>query len=369
MRWASRVTAERDRGTAALVAILFSTGVIVAMAALSVDVGQLYVERRQLQSGADAAALAVAQDAARGCVGGVCTPRTRAQAYADANAGDGASALLEVCGAGYVALAACPAESGAELTKCPAPPTGATQWVRVRTATGTSGGTTLLPPTFARALSGAAASGTTVAACGQVAWGAPDSLVPTVPLAISMCDWNSATANGANFAPPPPYTPAPASYPASTFERPLVLHSSTDTVGGCGSVPGGFGWIDADGSCRAALIDDTAQVDPGVSGSTCGDRIRAAVGSLIYVPVFTAASGTGTSGQYQVDGFAAFFVTGYSLAGVQPNRQDSIATGRRLCTGNDKCIYGYFTQGLAPTGGTLGGGDTPRGASIVQLIG
>jgi hypothetical protein len=184
-----------------------------------------------------------------------------------------------------------------------------------------------------------------------------------------MCDWNLATANGTSYAPPPPYTPAPAAYPAPSYERPLMLHNATDTAGGCGAVPGGFGWLASDGSCQAAIVDDTATVDPGMSGSTCGDRIRAAVGSTIYVPVFTAASGSGSGGQYQVDGFAAFFVTGYSLAGVQPNRQDSIATGRRLCSGNDKCIYGYFTQGLAPTGGTLGGGDTPRGTNIVQLIG
>src|SRR5947208_3628329 len=50
-----------DRGAVAgLVAVLLSTGVLLGMAALSVDVGQLYAERRQVQNGADAAALAVA---------------------------------------------------------------------------------------------------------------------------------------------------------------------------------------------------------------------------------------------------------------------------------------------------------------------
>ena len=60
MRWMTR--RRRDRGAAALiVTMLFSSGVCIGCAALTVDVGQLYSERRQLQNGADAAALSLAK--------------------------------------------------------------------------------------------------------------------------------------------------------------------------------------------------------------------------------------------------------------------------------------------------------------------
>jgi Flp pilus assembly protein TadG len=364
-----RRLSDPERGSAAIIAILMSTGVLLGMVALTVDVGRVFVERRQLQSGADSAALAVAEDAARACTAAACPPVSRAQTYANLNANDGASGVLEVCGAGWVALTACSTQTTPDLTRCPAPPTGATQWVRVRTRTASTTGTTLLPSTFARVLAGGGVAGTTVFACAQVAWGTPSSLTPSVPMAISMCDWNAATSNGTNFAPPPPYAPAPATYPASTYERFLTLHAVNDTSGGCGSVPGGFGWLDAGSSCQTTVSSGWVSVDTGVSGSTCGDRIRDAVGTAVYVPVFAEARGSGSSGQYRIDGFAAFFITGYWLPGVQPNHKDSIATNRALCHGQDKCIYGYFTQGLVPTGGTLGGGATARGASVVQLIG
>ena len=51
----------RDRGAAAvLVTVLLAGGVIMGMLALSVDVGTLMLERRQLQNGADATSLALA---------------------------------------------------------------------------------------------------------------------------------------------------------------------------------------------------------------------------------------------------------------------------------------------------------------------
>ena len=75
MRWMTAT--RRDRGAAALiVTILFSSGVLIGCAALTVDVGQLYSERRQLQNGADAAALSLAKVCA---TGGTCS-------YAGANA-------------------------------------------------------------------------------------------------------------------------------------------------------------------------------------------------------------------------------------------------------------------------------------------
>ena len=72
---------DEDRGTTAvLVGVSFL--VLVGIAAFVLDIGNLFWERRSLQNGADAAALAVAQD----CAGGDCgDPQVTAAEYASAN--------------------------------------------------------------------------------------------------------------------------------------------------------------------------------------------------------------------------------------------------------------------------------------------
>src|SRR5207244_1578958 len=60
-------SAAPERGAvAALVAVIFGAGVLMASGAIVVDVGQAYSERGQLQNGADSASLAVARGCARG---------------------------------------------------------------------------------------------------------------------------------------------------------------------------------------------------------------------------------------------------------------------------------------------------------------
>jgi Putative Flp pilus-assembly TadE/G-like len=350
-----------DRGAAAvLVAVLLSTGVLLGMAALSVDVGQLYAERRQVQNGADAAALAVAA----GCAAtGACTTNTGG--IADLNANDNATNVLSVCGSGP-GLPACPGNPGTALTQCPPAPAGVQGWVRVSTGTRTSGGSTLLPPTFAGALAGNAGySGTQVGACAQAAWGGEAS-GSALPLTLSLCEWNSATAGGTSFAPAPPYPPYPAG------EVALKLHSTSDTTGGCtasgsGSVlPGGFSWLDSTNCQTTTIAGGSVSSDPGVSASSCADQLAALVGTVLYLPVFDQASGTGTNGIYHIRGFAAFYFSGYVLPGAHPNHVDPPGTVTR-CTGSDKCIYGWFTQGLVPTGGSIGG--PSMGARVVALTG
>ena len=368
MRWASFRSAEGDRGAAALVAILLSSGVIMAMAALGIDVGQLYVERRQLQSGADAAALAVAQDAARACTAGTCAPAARAQEYADLNAADGASAVLEVCGVGWAAVPACAGQGTPELTRCAVPSAGANHWVRVRTGTRTPGGATLLPASFARVLAGGAA-GRPVFACGQAGWGAPSSITATLPLALSLCEWTNYTANGTSYAPPPPYL----TYPLSS-ERAIYYHDTTGAAH-CGAgpsgadLPGGFGWLaTGSGTCEAQINDQNwvnASTGNAVPNQCSSAALASMLGTIVYVPVYDNASGlTGSNGSYHVSGFGAFFLTGFSFPG---DRRNSIASGTRYCTPSQTCVYGWFTQGLAPTGAT--GTGVERGTASVQLVG
>jgi hypothetical protein len=352
-----------DRGAvAALVAVLLSTGVLLGMAALSVDVGQLYAERRQVQNGADAAALAIALNCANPAK--PC-PGEPAGTMASANANDGTTAAGPVCGAGR-GLPGCGGMPGPALTQCPAPLAGVEGWVRVLTATATAGGGTLLPPAFARALAGNAGyTGTQVRACAQAAWGGEAS-GKALPLTLSLCEWNTATANGTSFAPSPPYPPYPAG------EVALKLHSTSDTTGGCtvsgsgSDLPGGFGWLDSTGCQATTIAGGFVSADPGVSASSCADQLAALVGTVLYLPVFDQASGTGTGGQYHIRGFAAFYLSGYVLPGAHPTTVNPPGTVTK-CKGSDKCIYGWFTQGLVPTGGAIGG--PSMGARVVALTG
>lgn len=85
MRWL-----RRDEGVVlVLVGVLLI--VLLGLAGMAIDVGALYAERRQLRNGADAAALAIAEDCglhAKPC--DQATAEATAQLYADANSRDGA---------------------------------------------------------------------------------------------------------------------------------------------------------------------------------------------------------------------------------------------------------------------------------------
>jgi Flp pilus assembly protein TadG len=353
-----------DRGAVGvLVAVLLTGGVLLGMGAVAVDVGQLYAERAQLQNGADAGAIAVAKT----CAKGSCTPGV-APAYANANANDNAAAVDLICGSG--SLGACPASNGA-LYNCPAPPPGATNFVDVHTSTLTSGGSTLLPPSFARALLGNSSyNGSTVFACAQASWGPPQA-AGGIAMTFSACEWDAATNNGTLFAPPPPYPPNPL--PDPSFDRVLKLHS-TSTGGGCSTEPAGadgpglFGWTDDPNSnCSTPIINGTFGGSTGSSISqVCKQMLSADYQNrtLIFMPVYVAVVNPGTNAVYSLKGFAAFVITGYHLPGFSASDWLNPAND---CRGSDTCINGYFTQGLVPTPGTIGGPNL--GAEVIQLTG
>ena len=94
---------------------------------------------------------------------------------------------------------------------------------------------------------------------------------------------------------------------------------------------------------------------------------RVSNSAVCRLPVHSEAWGSGSSGTYRISGFAAFYLTGYNLPGVHPNRVDS-PVGGRMCSGSNKCIYGYFTRGLVPSSGLPGTGPD-RGTRVVSLIG
>ena len=359
-----RLLGPDDRGAVGvLVAILIGGGVLFGMGAIVVDVGQLYSERAQLQNGADGGALAVAKT----CAQGTCTPGA-AQLYANSNSNDGRSAVDLVCGTGT--LAGCPGSTG-KIYDCPPPPKAATNYVDVHTSTLTSSGSTLLPPSFARALLGNKNyNGSTVFACAQAAWGPPQAAAG-VAVTFSACEWDAATQNGTVFAPPPPYPPHPL--PSPSLDRVLKLHT-TSTNGGCPTEPAGadgpglFGWTDdPTNTCTTPIINGQYGGNTGTSISAACKQVIAADQAnrtLIFIPVYVAISGTGANGTYTLKGFAAFVITGYHLPGFKATDWLNPAND---CKGSSFCINGYFTQGLVPDPGTIGGPNL--GADVIQLTG
>jgi len=368
MRW-GRVRAAGDRGAIGVtVGVLLGSGVLLGVGAIVVDVGQLYVERAELQNGADAGALAMAKGCALGST--TCLPATAAT-YANANAKDGAAAVDLVCGyAGAGVLPQCPAPTG-RLASCPSPqPATGTTYVEVHTSTRTAGGSTLLPPVFARTLLGKESyDGTNVGACARAVWGSPKAS-QAFAMTISYCEWMKATNNGTKFAPAPPYPPNPAPTPA--MDRVLKLHttSKTSCPGGPAGAdgPGMFGWVDdPGGACSVHVSGTSYAADTGASaGNSCKALLASAWASrqVIFIPVFTAATGNGSGGSYTLAGFGAFVVTGYHLPGADAS--DWLKPSNN-CKGSDKCINGYFTQGLVPSSGVIGGPDL--GVSVIQLTG
>jgi len=250
----------RDEQGAMIVIMSVFMVVIVAMAALVVDVGALLDERRQLQNGADAGAMA----AVHSCALGSCDGNVKmVEDLANDNSRDGTSA--------------------ASVTY-PAPR-------RVRVDTSTRGqGTNILPYTFGQAISGV--EGKTVRASATAAW-APARRLAVVPLAISQCDVKQIGFD---------------KYSVIFFNKP----TGTCVTGKDSS--GSFGWLD--GPCPATFSAGTrVSGNPGSSGPK--DCLGPQVGKVVLVPVFDSTTGTGTNTIYSIVGFVAYRIAGYRFPGDQ----------------------------------------------------
>jgi hypothetical protein len=350
-----------DRGAVGvLVAMLMATGVLLGMAALTVDVGMMYTERAELQNGADAGSIAVAKT----CVGGSsCTPGTAAS-YANQNSKDGVSAVTAVCGRDTTksSLPSCPAPSG--QGDCPTAPSAGMNYVDVHTATKTAGGSTLLPPVFSRTLAGNDGyPGKTVHACARAMWGPAIQSSKSLAMALSVCAWTQATGG----------TPPTFGVDVRIFVRDAP---SAPTCAGL-SAPGEFGWLNDIGGCSAS-IDLTqsgyvAGTDPGKNLSkACQDALTSYVANKtpIFLPIFDTTTGTGSGATYHLVGLAAFILTGY--ANLNPLKDAIPAPFTKASCPNGgttpSCIYGHFTQALVPVSTTIGGG-TYFGATAIKLAG
>lgn len=324
-----RRLAEEHGAIAPIVALLMST-VLLGMGALAVDFGMLRAERRELQNGADAAALAVAMDYASG------NPTTAAaQPYADANALDGA----------------------ANATISPDPTNN--EIVAVTSTRDPHGGT-LVQPLLSRVLGN---EGITVQAQATAAWGVPDMASGTLPLAVSLCEWEAVSGGSPESL--PPATPQPEG-PGTT----LIFHNSTSPHDQCsvqpgfdadadGSLPAGWGWLEQSG-CELEIHsydeDNHFWVNKDPGNNPHAECLAQALGKPVPIPVFVDFLRTNPRDRYLLYSPAAFILTGWRFPGDSVNAP---------CSAPDTCVSGHFVR-LSTLEGEIGTGPD-LGVRVIQL--
>lgn len=353
-----------------IIAVLLAGGVLLGMGALSLDVGRILVEKRQLQNAADAAAMSLAQS----CVGDNCMAGADGLAtLTDSNSSDQINGIQSQCARNLPAgvttdLPSCPNPTGA-LADCAAVSPNvnpAAPYVEVRTRTQSSDGAGGRKNNVSNFLAGLLGAPTSSAgACARAAWGVIDIYSGTLPLAISVCEWTRYAGitdiqNGLpGTLPDPPKGAYPGYNPTGTggqsqwpmpykgwpnttgIEQYVMTHS--DDTADCSfqgkDTAGGFGWLDSTACSTNISVNLTgdywAQIQTGNAvPQTCKDILHQYWGKELLVPVFdcltksdTTPSG-GTSAQascdasnaggnktwYHLIGLATFYLSGNHLS-------------------------------------------------------
>lgn len=330
MRWL-----KRDEGIT-IVLVGVSLAVLLALSGMAVDLGVVYAERRELRTGADAAALAIAEDCgmgARPC--DQATALATAEEYADANAQDGESAIDTL-----------------ELTFTSAT-TGS-----VRVVTRAWDAATGEPGVRVPLLSLLGFDRVNVGAEATAIFDHPGD-GEGLPIIIDTCEFFQADGYGSGntitlyFHSPSSTDPPPVACPYDPAHK---------------DFPGGFGWLAPNlwGECAAAVAaDDWTPGDPGNSiPRACKDAgaLHAAIWDKdILIPMFDDLNDQ--QKEYLVAGLASFHVTAYKLASGSGYTYPS---GFRCpLSPSDTCLQGYFVS-EAVFEGDPGGEDF--GVVLVKLI-
>ncbi|MGZ4669430.1 MAG: pilus assembly protein TadG-related protein [Blastococcus sp.] len=304
-----------ERGATAVIFALLLVPML-GFAAVSVDVGKLYAERARLQVAADAAAIAVAQDCARGNCGDMLAT---AQGLITANDGSGTASQ----------------------------PTLSTVSLSV-----TVTGATPVKHWFAPVLG---FDSTAVSATATVGWGGPSGGTAVLPLTFSWCEFAQQTGGG---------------MPSGTTVRTIYFTKTSQTVGCTGPsnniVPGGFAYLDTDpAKCTATtgLGGHWSSKTGNSAPSSCAPTdFSKWVGQTVLLPLFDDSGMSGTNAWYRIYGYAAFRLTGYALGG-------QFATSPKPCTGNDRCVSGYFMRFVELSDAWTYSPTAPQlGSDILRLI-
>ena len=290
-----------ERGAVAVI-VAVSLTALLGMGALVLDVGALFLERRELQNGADAAALAIAESCALGlpaCTNGASV-KTAAESYANANADDGMTKV------DYATLNRPHRE------------------IEVRTSTKNADGNKV------RFGFGAmfGMDGKRVTAEAAATWGPPGNL-DVFRMTMSDCLFETLTDGSTVFD----------VEQTILFHDPVTELACTDSNNNQ-TAPGNWGWLGAPLlSGDRCIADVTIGVNTGSTGNNpecTAAQLDALIGEEFGIPVFESSTCCGSNVDYAVVGFAAFELTGYHLGGSLENNPP--------CGPPDTCISGTFTR-------------------------
>ncbi len=365
----------RERGAVAtILVILLTTGVAFGALALSLDVGQMMMEKRQLQNGADSTAMYLA----RSCASGSCDV-SASNAATTTILGDNTTThsndFQTRCyfhKPGAVSDPGCSGTDGsatgtfADCSPLPTSVPSGVPYVQVATRSklASAGG---LQNWIAPLIGGSKDSN--VGACSRAAWGPPNLASGTLPLTISACEWYHATNDASGY----PNTWAGYSV---TPEVGITLNDTThsnDCKAWQGhNFPGGFGFLQMESTGCTATVDDNNWVGtaPGLGKNKC---INAYVGKIVLLPIFDCVStsktfcddtGNGGNAYYHILTFAALYLTAVDLPGDKGNVTGYPgATASAQC--NKKCLYGWFIKGYTPSQGQIDPNAPDFGAVLV----
>ncbi|POH74854.1 TadE/TadG family type IV pilus assembly protein [Arthrobacter glacialis] len=326
---------QSERGATAVITAILMV-VLLAFAAIAIDVGMLYASRAQLQNGADAASLAIANKCAKG---------TCVQAENEVTAADFAKFNSN--------------DQLAEFKSVTRPTSNSVNVVVSKDAA--NGNPVQLA--FANIFGTSEAD---VSASATASWGPPESGT-SVPWTFGKCvfDKSLTATQKAELADTGNFTGDPSG-------AHVLLRSDTNAVytPECptSAYPtGGFGWLDLEGGkCEATVDVGTGQAGskPGNSiDNLCKPQLDGMLAKPILIPIFSSSTDKGGQhAEYTIYGFAAFQVTGWKFN--PENHPDSLAPA---CTGNCRGFMGYFTRFVSLDEGLSLGTGPNLGGSIVRL--
>jgi Flp pilus assembly protein TadG len=286
-----------ERGAVAVI-VAVTMPVLIAMCALAVDSSRIYQERRELQNGTDAAALAIAENCGRMQLDAGDLAATAGCANATlAGSGSAASYTAANADAGHL-----PDSTTVDAFN---PATARSVTVHA---------TEPLSMIFAGILG---FGSKTVDATAKAVWGPADDL-PAVPVAAEESQYST---NGSAY---------------------IDLRTASSS--------GAFSWVDAlPSGCLAEPLSIGSVIsfsDPGNGNPSTRGCSPSDFQKRIVLPIYGNGTGTGNGASYEVLGFAALDVTGFHFTGGGWcwQKAGAVLVPPIDCSGNQRALWGTWVS-------------------------
>jgi hypothetical protein len=367
-----------DRGSISVVVAVAMLFLAVPLLWLVVDGGGMYAERRQLQNAADAGVLAAAQACSEktnpnDCTAGFLFPKAEPLVddndFFDSTDGRNQGVTFEqsswyICGSAVPDQPCEPGDVAGELrtygvSDCPAKEPSE-QYIQIRVVSGGDGWKGLVGPT-----------NTQVFACARARVSSPEEVVTLIPgtpqwvetmpvpasspsteinvtpaqypssgnvlaLTISLCEWKSATNNGANYS---------ATDTWIEFNPPDAGCVPSGQI-----APGSFGGLSeakASGAgTQTVTLGDFVRTGTGYPSNWKGAAqiLLTNLNKTWLIPLYDASTKSGNNVDYHIVGFAAFNVRAFYLSNAKDMRDPG-----KLDT-HVETLYGHFVGGVICSG-------------------